>query len=297
MDDLQEKWPPLGFAGGTLDRMDPWRADADALAAALAHSRARLLVLDGLAPVIEEERLVTQALPRFANPDDYVLLGVDADGPLFVAIGEVALPHGAAIPPGFMDLQRMLSPEHLAHYGAAKSLVDWHARHGFCAACGSTTRPVRAGWSRQCGGCRAEHFPRVDPVVIMLAEYEGRVLVGRQARFAPGQYSALAGFVEPGETVEEAVSRELWEEAGVRTTSVRYVMSQPWPYPSSLMMACVAPVVSDALTLDETELEHAMWVDRAGVLAGLDRRDDARFLAPPPVAIAHHLLKWWAEQA
>ncbi|HEX7858157.1 MAG TPA: NAD(+) diphosphatase [Sphingobium sp.] len=288
--------PGVGFTGGILDRADPLRGDPARLAEAFAHPQARGLLLEGLAPVIEGSRLATSPLPQDAQVEDYALLGMDATGPVFVSILKKELPHGAGLTPGVWDLQRTLEPEELAHYGGARSLVDWHARHAYCANCGNSTVAVRAGWSRKCGNCASEHFPRVDPVVIMLAEHEGKVLVGRQARFQPRQYSALAGFLEPGETIEEAVSRELWEEAGVRTTSVRYVMSQPWPFPSSLMMACIAPVESPELTLDTTELEDAMWVDRDAVRAGLAREEGAPFLAPMAVAIAHHLLRAWLEE-
>lgn len=294
--DVTARHPVVGFAGATLDRSDPLRGDPVALARAFADPAARCLILDGLSPVIDQGRLATAPVPEGAMAADYVLLGIDAAGPLFVAVKKQDLPHGAGIQPALWDLQQQLDADEMARYGAARSLVDWHARHGFCAACGGTTSPIRAGWSRKCAQCDAEHFPRVDPVVIMLAEYDGRVLVGRQARFAPGQYSALAGFLEPGETVEEAVSRELWEEAGVRTTSVRYVMSQPWPFPSSLMMACIAPVESPEITLDTTELEDAIWVDRAEARAALARQEGGRFLAPLPVAIAHHLLRAWVEE-
>ena len=152
---------------------------------------------------------------------------------------------------------------------------------------------MKAGWSRHCDGCGADHFPRTDPVVIMLAEHRGRVLVGRQHSWAQGRYSALAGFVEPGETIEEAVARELFEEAGVRVRDVRYLMSQPWPFPSSLMIACIAQADDDALTLDETEIEAAFWVDTDGVRAALAEEEDAPFQAPPPMAVAWHLLDQW----
>lgn len=286
----------VGFTGGMLDRADQLRGDADRLAEAFVHPGARHLLLDGLAPVVEGSRLSTRPLTQDIARDDYALLGFDGDGPLFVSLRQQELAHGSGVSPGVWDLQHILEPEELAHYGAARSLVDWHARHGFCAQCGGGTTPVRAGWSRRCSRCAAEHFPRVDPVVIMLAEYEDKVLVGRQPRFPPRQYSALAGFVEPGETVEEAVSRELWEEAGVRTTSVRYVMSQPWPFPSSLMLACIAPVESPSLTLDTTELEDAIWVDRDAVRRGLAREEGAPFAAPMSIAIAHHLLRVWLEE-
>src|SRR5690606_10104640 len=156
----------------------------------------------------------------------------------------------------------LLTPEEAALYGGARSLVDWHDRHPFCARCGAPTLPVKAGWARQCGACQTEHFPRTDPVVIMLAEYEDKVLVGRGIRFPPGRFSALAGFVEPGESFEEAVRRELWEEAGIRIGRVDYLMSQPWPFPSQLMIACMAQALGDELTLDVEEVPEAMWVTR-----------------------------------
>lgn len=284
-----------GFVGGRLDRADRLRGDPALLAEALAHPDARLLLLEGLDLLAEGARLATVALPRDKDAASLALLGIEGTRPLFVALDGEGLPHGAAYPVTFWGAATELEPEQLAHYGMARSLVDWHARHRFCARCGAETVPVRAGWSRRCGACEAEHFPRVDPCVIMLAEHGGRVLVGRQPRFPAGRYSALAGFVEPGETIEEAVARELWEEAGVRATSVRYVMSQPWPFPSSLMIACIAPVESDLVTLDETELQAAMWVDRAMVADALAGEEGAVFAAPPPLAVAHHLLRHWLE--
>jgi NAD+ diphosphatase len=187
----------------------------------------------------------------------------------------------------------LLTPEEAALYGGARSLVDWHGRHPFCARCGAPTYPAKAGWARQCGTCQAEHFPRTDPVVIMLAEYEDKVLVGRGIRFPPGRFSALAGFVEPGESFEEAVRRELWEEAGIRIGRVDYLMSQPWPFPSQLMIACMAQALGDALTLDVEEVPEAMWVSREEVRAALAGEESARFLAPPAVAVAHHMLRCW----
>ena len=154
----------------------------------------------------------------------------------------------------------------------------------------------KGGWSRTCTGCGAEHFPRVDPVTIMLSEYQGKVLLGRQPRFPARRFSALAGFVEPGEGIEEAVARELWEEAGVRVRNVRYVASQPWPFPSSLMIACTSEALSDELTLDTTEIEEAGWFSVDEVRAAMAGDESAPFIAPPPFAIAHDLLKHWLAQ-
>ncbi|MBB3691705.1 NAD(+) diphosphatase [Sphingomonas sp. BK580] len=284
-----------GFTGGTLDRADALRHDADGLAAAVADPAARLLVLESFEPVVGEGGALAWA-PLSAAPAEaeLVLLGLDAGAPRFAAI----VP-GAGAPPPFRSpslfgLLDQLRAGEAATFAAARSLLDWHARHRFCANCGSATGLFRAGWGRRCPTCSAEHFPRVDPVVIMLAEHDGRALVGRQPSWPTGRYSALAGFLEPGESVEEAVAREIAEESGVRVTDVRYVASQPWPFPSQLMIACVAEAADDTITLDANELEDAMWVTRdevRGALAG----EGGRFVAPPPYAIAHTLLRAWAE--
>jgi NAD+ diphosphatase len=284
-----------GFVGGTLDRADHVRTNADLLHAAFGHSGASRLVLEGLEPVEADGLLVTQALPPGAVLADHALLGVDGDRPIFVTL-DPAAPHAGLQSPAVWALAGHLPPDQLALYGTARSLIDWHARHGFCSTCGSSTTPTKGGWQRSCGTCGAEHFPRVDPVTIMLAEHQDRILLGRQARFPPGRYSALAGFVEPGETIEEGVARELWEEAGITVHSVRYVMSQPWPFPSSLMIACIAQADDDALTLDRTEIEDAFWCDAAGVRAALTHAPDAPFQAPPPMAVAYHLLTHWLER-
>lgn len=282
-----------GFVGGMLDRADAIRSDPQKLAAAFADPSARILVLEGLDPVPSEGGLLATApLPADAQLTDHVLLGVGEDGPLFAGLRS-GLPDGATFSPRVWELAPLLARDQLALYGTARSLVDWHNRHGFCARCGGATQAAKGGWSRQCDRCGAEHFPRVDPVTIMLAEHDGRVLVGRQPRFPAGRYSALAGFVEPGETIEEAVARELWEEAGIRVDDVRYAMSQPWPFPSSLMIACIAAARDDRLTIDHTELQDAKWVDRAGVRAAIDGAIDAPFIAPPPMAVAHSLFRHW----
>lgn len=281
-----------GFVGGTLDRADQIRTSPERLAEAFASPAARRLVLDGLDPVADGERLACEPIPRRAALAEHVLLGVDETGPVFAPLMR-DIPHGASFAPAVWELAGVLGPDQLALYGAARSLIDWHARHPFCARCGHETLPEKGGWARRCGSCGAEHFPRVDPVTIMLAEHRGRILLGRQHRFPPGRYSALAGFVEPGETIEEAVARELWEEAGIRVDHVRYIMSQPWPFPASLMIACIAQALDDRLTLDESEIEHAFWCDAAGVRAALAGEAGAPFIAPPPMAVARHLLVHW----
>jgi len=283
-----------GFTGGTLDRADRLRNNAAALAAAFGDWRARLLVLGpGYEPqVTEDGRLAWTGLAD-ADPDaDLVLLGLDGDRPRFAQITNEA--GGSPFrSPRLLGALGDMAPGEAATYAQARSVLDWHARHRFCANCGAPTAVIRAGWARRCGACAAEHFPRTDPVVIMVAEHAGRALLGRQPSWPPGRFSALAGFVEPGESVEEAVAREIHEEAGVRVRDVRYVTSQPWPFPSQLMIACVAVADDDALTLDRTEIAEAIWVSRdevRAVLAG----EEGPFLPPPPYAVARTLLEHWS---
>jgi len=284
-----------GFTGNMLDRADRLRHDPEALAAAMDW-RTRLLKLDGLIPeVTDAGRLGWTTLADAPEDADLILLGLE-DGRAHVAALMPGLRHDelpAMRNPALMGALATLDPGEAAIYAAARSLIDWHLRHRFCARCGSATDFFRAGWGRKCPACSAEHFPRVDPVVIMIAEHDGRALLGRGIGWPPGRYSALAGFLEPGESIEEAVAREIHEEAGVRVGAVRYIASQPWPFPSSLMMACVAMADDDMLTVDTHELEDAIWVPRdevRRVLAG----EQGSFIAPPPYAIAHTLLTVWA---
>jgi NAD+ diphosphatase len=185
--------------------------------------------------------------------------------------------------------------DELGILAAAKSLLDWHARHRFCANCGAPTAPTQAGFRRDCGGCGAQHFPRTDPVVIMLVARGERCLLGRQARFAAGMYSCLAGFMEPGETIESAVRRETFEETGIRVGAVRYMASQPWPFPSSIMIGCHGEATSETLAVDREELEDARWFSREEVRLMLRREHPDGLFTPPPVAIAHHLVREWVE--
>jgi NAD+ diphosphatase len=174
----------------------------------------------------------------------------------------------------------------------AKAILGWHENHGFCARCGVGSRVVMAGWQRTCPGCGAHHFPRTDPVVIMLITHGNSALVGRSPGWPPGMHSLLAGFVEPGETVEAAVRREVWEEAGVRVGPVGFVASQPWPWPASLMIGCRGEALTTEITLDPVEIEGALWVSRermALVAAG----GDPEIKPTRRGAIAHHLIHMW----
>jgi NAD+ diphosphatase len=193
-------------------------------------------------------------------------------------------------------MRDLLSPDLLGATGCAKAMLDWHARHRFCANCGQPSTMRAAGWRRECDACSAQHFPRVDPVVIMVAVSGERCLLGRQARFAPGMYSALAGFLEPGETIEDAVRREILEEAGIPCSRVVYLASQPWPFPSSLMIGCFAKATTEEISIDRTELEDARWFSRAELAAMFAGSHPHELKAPQPFAIAHHLLKAFVEE-
>ena len=284
---------PLAFCGCRLDRADHVRADPEALAGHMGW-RARLLALDGMMPAIDDDgRLAWGTLADAPDDAELVFLGLDEGRGCFAAVP----PRGDASPrmanPQLWSLMASLAPEDLALYGGARSVVDWHARHRFCAACGEATTLAKGGWQRDCGACGAQHFPRTDPVTIMLVEHGGRLMLGRGLGWPEGRFSALAGFVEPGESIEEAVAREVLEESGVRVRDVTYVASQPWPFPSQLMIGCHSYADDDALKIDETEMAEVRWFTRNEVEAALAGDADAPFLAPPPHAIAHHLLRWW----
>ncbi len=209
--------------------------------------------------------------------------------------------HHPACPDGwcFAELRGAmagLDPQDANLAATARALLGWHETHGFCAACGARTVMAQAGWQRDCPSCGRSHFPRTDPVVIMLVTNGNRVLLGRSAGWPEGMYSLLAGFMEPGETIETAVRREVAEETGVRTGAVRYLASQPWPWPSSLMIGCTAEAESADITLDPRELEDALWLSReelVDVVAGTH----SRLRAPREGAIAGVLLRRWLADA
>ena len=297
------------FAGNPLDRAGDRRNDPDWLAEQGARDDALALVLWEGRPLLEvgdEPRLAWLALAhaRAVVPDRELFLGLWKGAPVFAVEVEGAVDPTSGPLQGLGAFHEMreaaglLSGPDAAMAGAAKSLFDWRRRHGFCAACGTESETACGGWKRICPACGTEHFPRVDPVTIMLPVYRGGAepicLLGRQAAWPEGRMSALAGFLEPGETIEEACAREIEEEAGLKVTAVRYHSSQPWPFPSQLMIGLIAEVDSHDARPDQTELESVAWLTRseaADVLAG---RPPA-IKAPPPIAIARTLLQAWVD--
>ena len=284
----------LAFTGSRLDRADHVRADPERLAGYM-NWKARVLALDGLMPAIGDDGgLVWGTLADAPEDAELCFLGLDEGKACFAAVP----PKGDASPrmanPQLWSLMATLRPDDLAIYGGARSLTDWHARHRFCAACGGATKLAKGGWQRDCTACGASHFPRTDPVTIMLVEYQGKLMLGRGLGWPEGSFSALAGFVEPGESIEEAVNREVLEEAGITVRDVSYIASQPWPFPSQLMIGCHTHADSDELPIDETEMAEINFYTREEVEAAL--AGNGPFRCPPRHAIAHHLMEWWVKQ-
>ena len=223
---------------------------------------------------------------------DIAVFAVDLEGGLDPAEGPL---QGMGRFEELRGVAAVMPPPDAGILATAKSMFEWRRKHRWCSACGQASEVADGGWKRVCPACKGEHFPRTDPVTIMLALHDGKCLLGRQAAWPPGMFSALAGFIEPGETIEEGCARELKEEAGLTATGVRYHSSQPWPYPSSLMMGLLADVDSGEARPDQTELEEVRWFTKAEASALIRGELEGVFI-PPPLAIAHQLIKAWAEE-
>lgn len=305
------KAPPLGYAGLAIDRMAERRDDEGFVEAEAARPDARTIVVAGDRPVLRagaggalDPKFDGEGLDSVPGARRAAYLGRIEGAPHFVArVGEAA---GEALARAddlvVEDLRALafdgrLAGEALALVGYAKGMAAWHARHGFCGNCGAATETASGGWRRRCPSCGAQHFPRVDPVAIMLVVHGDSCLLGRQSRFPPNMWSCLAGFVEPGETIEDAARREIGEEAGVAVGEVAYMLSQPWPFPSQLMIGVRCEALSEKITPDLEELEDARWFSRSEAAAMLARTHPDGLFAPPPTAIAHHLLRSFAQGA
>ncbi|MCX5516631.1 NAD(+) diphosphatase [Kaistia algarum] len=302
-----------GFSGNRLERRSEARNEST-LAATLADPSARIFLLRGDDALLRSSESVDalftlkEAHAVGAAMDDVILLGWDGSSPrlattltsdvsfdvdIFHAVSMRTLAiNGAA---GGL-LADTADPATLGALAQARALLHWHGSCRFCGRCGTRTQMAQAGYRRDCPSCNAQYFPRTDPVAIMLATHGDQCLMGRQARFAPGTYSCLAGFVEPGETIEDAVRREIQEEAGIRIGRVAYHASQPWPFPMSLMIGCFAEAISTDIVPDTEELEDCRWFSRQETLAMLSGSHPAGLSTPPKMAIAHTLIRAWAEQ-
>jgi len=298
----------LTFAGSSLDRLSEQRGDVNLIAS--LRRDARNFVLAGESFVLArrgegfDAGLLDPEAAKMGEPLETAILGKDGNGRGHFAhaipVSRIDEIKGNAdfivVDLRSIALQGLVPPEDLSALATAKALLFWHERHRFCANCGQPTKLAQAGWRRDCGACGAQHFPRTDPCVIMLAIHGEQCLLARQTRFPPGMWSALAGFVEPGESFEEAVRRETLEEAGIPSGRVAYFASQPWPFPMSIMIGAFVEAKSDKLKIDEVELEAARWVTKDECRLLLSGKHPARFFAPPPIAIAHHLIRTFVER-
>jgi NAD+ diphosphatase len=297
---------PIAYITNPLVRHSAER-DPEALANAAANPWTAMIVLAGDLLVLQAGEPGTSLLPasilgRLPAHREQVFLGTLNDRPV---VATLAAPEAAEL---FQDdlaftavdlrsiaMRGLVPAEELGMLAMAKSLLDWHRRHRFCANCGAPTQPAQAGFRRDCSACNAQHFPRTDPVVIMLITHGDRCLMGRQPRFPEKMYSCLAGFLEAGETIEDAVRRETFEEAGIRVGAVRYLASQPWPFASNIMIGCIGEALTEDIAFDGEELEDARWFTKDDIRRMLEGTHE-QFLAPAPIAIANLLIREWVKQ-
>ncbi|MGD0118631.1 MAG: NAD(+) diphosphatase [Candidatus Binatus sp.] len=298
----------IPFAGSPLNRVSEKRIDSNWIESKWRDASSLVLPMRRLEPFLagaeKSEPPIELGVVRTsvveslaADGATRIFLGLDGDIAVFAIDVPEASEQQLAGLGYFRDARvaaSMVSLKDAAIIAQAKALIDWHQRHGFCPQCGAPTKLMDAGYRRLCGKCNAEHFPRVDPVVIMLATEGEACLVGRGKHFPPGMFSALAGFVEPGETIEEAVRRELFEEASVKIGEVTYYATQPWPFPSSLMIGCFAKAENRDIKPDDIEIAEVRWVERKVARELIEGKQVDGLRVPPPIAIAHHLIRTWA---
>jgi len=300
--------PRLGYTQSLIERAAERRNDVTWLEAAAADARARAYVIGGEQIVLKKNGdgfVPTFTLPEvraFGGTTETVFLGLRNGEPRFgigiePATATTLKERGThyVIDLRSIAVQGLVEADDLPPLAEAKALLNWHLKHRFCSNCGAPTQLVQGGWKRDCARCKTEHFPRTDPVVIMLAIDGNNCVLGRSARFVPTMWSCLAGFIEPGESFEDAVRREVREEVGITCGRVRYFASQPWPFPTSLMIGCHAEALSRDIVVDREELEGARWFKREEVASMLLRKHADGLTTPPPVAIAHHLIRSWVE--
>ena len=294
------------FSGNPLDRADAKRRDADWLAAAERSFSSRFLPFADLNVLLKGNALgwvSAVEVEAAANGTEPILLGLDEDVAHFAVdvsgdgdpLARLGLTGGWRFEDCRMAAMRMAAAD-TGIVAQARAQLGWHDRHRHCSVCGAPTTTAKGGHVRQCGACEAEHFPRTDPVVIMLITDGERCLLGQPhgPLVRTGMYSALAGFMDQGESIEEAVRREVFEEAGLAVGEVSYHSSQPWPFPSSLMIGCHGKALSTDIKIDPEEMADVRWFERNEVVRALDDASTA-LKVPGAIAIAHHLIKDWAE--
>jgi NAD+ diphosphatase len=296
---------PIGYITNPLVRHSAER-DPEALARFTDDPQAAMVLLAGDLPILQAGEPGTGLLPsailsRLSEHKEQVFLGLLNDRAVIATLAAPEAAEPFRDDPAFtvtdlrsIAVRGLVPAEELGLLAMAKSMLDWHNRHRFCANCGAPTALAQAGFRRDCAACGTQHFPRTDPVVIMLVARGDKCLLGRQPRFPEKMYSCLAGFLEPGETIEAAVRRETFEEAGIRVGEVRYLASQPWPFPSSIMIGCVGEAITDEIDFDREELEDARWFSKADIRRMLEGTHET-FAAPSPIAIANHLIREWAK--
>lgn len=272
----------LAFVTSPLDRNANNRANADFIARRRNDSTTHVVQIAGDTVRMENDRLFTS---NDRPESDAIYLGEDPKGHAWFA--RAVEPSESLIPMRSLMIEGGLTQERLSILAQARSILHWHFTHGFCAKCGAKSLMADSGYKRVCPSCQTEHFPRTDPVVIMAVRHGDQVLLGRQASWPPNMFSALAGFMEPGETIEQAVAREVLEEAGIKVGAVSYVTTQPWPFPSSLMIGMIAEATTTEIKLDTAELEDARWFTRADLEMMLDGTHPEGLYASRPQAIAH----------
>lgn len=291
---------PMPFSGSRLDFMELNRSPEE-VQSYLDNPKSRALLFVSGRPALKDD-----LTPITPHPKKLVGQNLYDPGPLFLGFhdGEplfafnLAENNQAAPAESFQELRLVASrmdPDHLATIGRARSFLDWHFNHNFCAKCGQKSVAVYSGLARKCPSCETEHYPRVNPVVIMMVTHEDHCLLGAGHNFPEGAYSALAGFISTGETPEAAVLREVKEEVGLDVKNPQYIFSQAWPFPSQLMMGYTCEADSRELTINKEELRTAQWFSKQTVQDVFDKRSDA-FLRPPRFTIAHHLLRRWLSE-
>ncbi|MEO5758098.1 MAG: NAD(+) diphosphatase [Mesorhizobium sp.] len=302
---LREPSQFVGFSGNTIDRQSENRAD-DSVEKALADPSTRLLLMHGgrLYLKLGDGDLdpwfsTTEGKPLDISLERGILLGFSAIGPVLAVpagIEPEQLPETIkAIDYRSVYMQGLIDEAAAGAMAQGAALLAWHASHRFCSKCGTESQMRAGGYKRHCPNCGTEHFPRTDPVAIMLTATRDKCLLGRGRHFAPGMYSALAGFIEPGETIEAAVRRETLEEAGIRLGRVVYHASQPWPFPYSLMIGCFGEPLNDDIQADLNELEDCRWFSRDAVRSMLAKEHPGNLFTPPKGAIAYHLIRAWVD--